>query len=99
MLPHVKEQRTPRHKAKITPHRRTKKLSEMEETKYQAENGEPRALFKAEYKAILCKRNTSPESGWHLNTEEHGEAEHIVRRYIDVGVSDDLDSEYFELVK
>lgn len=73
--------------------------SRMEETRYHAENGEPRALFKAEYKAIRCKRNTSPESGWHLNTEEYGEAEHIVRRYIDVGVSDDLDSEYFELVK
>ena len=73
--------------------------SEMQRTRYQSPNGEPRALLKAEYKAILCKRNTSPESGWHLNTEEYGEAEHIVRRYIDVGVSDDLDSEYFELVK
>lgn len=73
--------------------------SEMKETRYHAENGEPRALLKAEYKAILCKRNTSPESDWHLNTEEHGEAEHIVRRCIDVGISDNLDSEYFELVK
>lgn len=73
--------------------------SEMEETRYHAENGEPRGLFKTEYKAILCKRNTSPESGWHLNTEDHGEAEHIVRRYIDVGISNNLDSEYFELVK
>lgn len=36
--------------------------SRMEETRYHAENGEPRALFKAEYKAIRCKRNTSPES-------------------------------------
>lgn len=73
--------------------------SEIEETRYQAENGEPGALFKTEYKAILCKRNTSPATGWHLNTEDYGEAEHIVRRYIDVGISDDLDSEYFELVK
>ena len=73
--------------------------SKMQETRYQAQNGEPRALLKAEYKAILCKRNTSPESDWHLNTEDHGEAEHIVRRCIDVGISDDLDSEYFELVK
>ena len=73
--------------------------SKMQETRYQAQNGEPRALFKTEYKTILCKRNTSPESGWHLNTEEYEEAEHIVRRCIDAGVSDDLDSEYFELVK
>lgn len=73
--------------------------SEIEETRYHAPNGEPRALLKAEYKAILCKRNTSPESDWHLNTEEHGEAEHIVNRCIDIGVSDNLDSEYFELVK
>lgn len=73
--------------------------SEMEETRYHAPNGEPRALSKTEYKAILCKRNTSPESDWHLNTEEYGEAEHIVRRCIDIGISDNLDSEYFELVK
>lgn len=73
--------------------------SEMKETRYHAENGESRVLLKVEYKAILCKRNTSPESDWHLNTEKHGEAEHIVRRCIDLGVSDELDSEYFELVK
>lgn len=73
--------------------------SEMKETRYHAENGESRALLKVEYKAILCKRNTSPESDWHLNTEKHREAEHIVRRCIDIGVSDELDSEYFELVK
>lgn len=68
-------------------------------TMYNAENGEHRRVYKTEYKAILCKRNASPESGWHLNTEDHGEAEHIVRRCIDVGISDNLDSEYFELVK
>lgn len=73
--------------------------SKMQEIRYHSENGEPRALSKTEYKAILCKRNTSPESGWHLNIEQHGEAEHIIRRCIDAGVSDDLDSEYFELVK
>lgn len=73
--------------------------SEMQEIRYHTPNGEPRALLKVEYKAILCKRNTSPESDWHLNTEKHGEAEHIVRRCIDIGVSDELDSEYFELVK
>lgn len=68
-------------------------------TMYDTKDGEHRRIYKIEYKAILCKRNTSPESDWHLNTEEYGEAEHIVRRYIDVGVSDDLDSEYFKLVK
>lgn len=68
-------------------------------TMYDTKDGEHRRIYKIEYKAILCKRNTSPESDWHLNTEKHGEAKHIVRRYIDVGVSDDLDSEYFELVK
>lgn len=68
-------------------------------TMYDTKDGEHRRIYKIEYKAILCKRNTSPESGWHLNTEDHGEAEHIVRRYIDVGISDDLDSEYFKLVK
>lgn len=73
--------------------------SEMQRMRYQAQNGESRVLLKVEYKVILCKRNTSPESDWHLNTEKHGEAEHIVRRCIDLGVSDELDSEYFELVK
>lgn len=68
-------------------------------TMYDTKDGEHRMIYKIEYKAILCKRNTTPESGWHLNTEDHGEAEHIVRRCIDVGVSDNLDSEYFELVK
>lgn len=68
-------------------------------TMYDTKDGEHRRIYKIEYKAILCKRNTSPESDWHLNTEKYGEAKHIVRRYIDVGVSDDLDSEYFELVK
>lgn len=73
--------------------------SEMEETRYHAENGEHRRLYKIEYDAILCKRNTTPESDWHLNTEDHGEAEHIARRCIDVGISDNLNSEYFELIK
>lgn len=68
-------------------------------TMYDTKDGEHRRIYKIEYKAILCKRNTSPESRWHFNTEDHGEADHIVRRCIDVGVSDDLDSEYFELVK
>ena len=71
-------------------------------TMYDTKDGKHRRIYKIEYKAILCKRNTTPESGWHLNTEDHGETEHIVRRYINIDTSGDLNleySEYFKLVK